>query len=60
MRLKRFGSIWVLVCPLVFKTSVGGEELPGWVRFPHIPAKSAAIFAALFLLPQGIGIFFEG
>ena len=60
MRFKKYGSIWVLVCPLVFKTSVGGEELPGWVRFPHIPAKSAAMFAALFLLPQGIGIFFEG
>jgi len=29
----------VLVCPLVFKTSEGGEELPRWVRFPRIPAK---------------------
>ena len=31
----------MLVCPLVFKTSEGGEELPRWVRFPHIPAKKA-------------------
>ena len=29
----------MLVCPLVFKTSEGGEELPRWVRFPHIPAR---------------------
>ena len=28
----------MLVCPLVFKTSVRGEEPLGWVRFPHIPA----------------------
>lgn len=28
----------MLVCPLVFKTSEGGEELPRWVRFPHVPA----------------------
>ena len=36
------GSSWVLVCPLVFKTSVGGERPPGWVRFPHTPATSSA------------------
>ncbi len=30
----------MLVCPPVFKTGEGGEELPGWVRFPHIPAKN--------------------
>ena len=33
----------MLVCPLVFKTSEGGEELPRWVRFPHIPAKQKAL-----------------
>jgi hypothetical protein len=33
-----YGSRWVLVCLLVFKTSVSGEELLGWVRFPHTPA----------------------
>ena len=33
------GSRWVLVCPPVFKTGEGGEELPRWVRFPHVPAK---------------------
>ena len=33
-----FGSRWVLVCPLVFKTSDRGEEPLRWVRFPHIPA----------------------
>lgn len=32
----------MLVCPLVFKTSEGGEELPRWVRFPHVPAKGTA------------------
>ena len=25
----------MLVCPAVFKTVAGGEELPRWVRFPH-------------------------
>jgi len=34
------GSRWVLVCPLVFKTCAGGQKLPRWVRFPHIPAKN--------------------
>ena len=28
----------MLVCPPVFKTGEGGEELPRWVRFPHVPA----------------------
>lgn len=28
----------MLVCSLVFKTSMGREERPGWVRFPSIPA----------------------
>ena len=36
------GSRWVLVCPLVFKTSDRGEEPLRWVRFPHIPAKRPA------------------
>jgi len=30
-----------LVCPLVFKTSMSGEEPLGWVRFPHTPAKQS-------------------
>ena len=32
---RTYGSRWVLVCPAVFKTVAGGEELPRWVRFPH-------------------------
>ena len=32
---RMYGSRWVLVCPAVFKTVAGGEELPRWVRFPH-------------------------
>ena len=36
------GSRWVLVCPLVFKTSDRGEEPLRWVRFPHIPANRPA------------------
>lgn len=48
------GSRWVLVCPLVFKTSEGGEELPRWVRFPHVPAmcRSRARAAAVFFCPK--------
>ena len=32
----------MLVCALVFKTCEGGQKLPRWVRFPHIPAKNPA------------------
>ena len=32
------GSGWVLVFPLVFKTSMRSWKLLGWVQFPHVPA----------------------
>ena len=32
----------MLVCALVFNTCAGGQKLPRWVRFPHIPAKNYA------------------
>ena len=28
-----------LVCFRVFKTCVGRQNRPGWVRFPHVPAR---------------------
>ena len=36
------GGDWCLVVPLVFKTSVGLDKRPGWVRFPF----TSAIFCA--------------
>ncbi len=38
--LTELGNRWVPVYPPVFKTGDGGEKLPRWVRFPHIPAKN--------------------
>jgi hypothetical protein len=36
--ISNFGGDWYLVVPLVFKTSVGSEKDPGWVRFPFTSA----------------------
>lgn len=41
--LNDLGAEGQLVCLLVFKTSVGLERGPGWVRFPHVPAKKEKI-----------------
>ena len=38
----------MLVCPAVFKTVAGGEELPRWVRFPHTLAIKKPRLSGLF------------
>ena len=40
----------MLVCPAVFKTVAGGEELPRWVRFPHTLAKKSPEYRGFLLV----------
>lgn len=48
------GSRWVLVCPLVFKTSVGYWVIPGGFDSHMLsPEKQTAVFTAFPCIKEG-------